>query len=127
VESRLDIRQKASRKFNAYNDRDKEIGKQERQERSRDFHDAASEAPARALRVVKDWFSFFHEWLQQCMQPGGIAEIWELGETRPPARFRLLYCKMRLVHEANFLASRHRISRGLLPAAFLRVEVSSEF
>jgi hypothetical protein len=34
---------------------------------------------------------------------------------------------MRFVYEANFLASRHRISSGPVPAAFLRAQVSHGF
>src|SRR5271169_348562 len=46
------------------------------------------------------------------------------GQPRPSARFRLLYCKMRCVHEANFLAYRRRTDSRPLPAAVLRVQVS---
>src|SRR5580704_1660861 len=56
-----------------------------------------------------------------------MAGNWAVGWPRPPARFRLLYCKMRCVHEANFLASRHRISSGPVPATFLRAQVSHGF
>src|SRR5580658_59451 len=132
VKSGLNFRQQAGGKLNADHDGDKEIGKQERQERSGDFHDTARAAPARALSVVKNWTAFFHECLEQSirksmhqwMPPGSMAQNWAVGEPRPSARFRPLYCKMRCAYEANFLACRRRIDSRSLPAAVLRLQVS---
>src|SRR5579863_2532356 len=53
-----------------------------------------------------------------------MAGNWALGEPRLSARFRLLYCKMRCVHEASFLACRRRVNSRTLPAVVLRLEVS---
>src|SRR5580692_341016 len=53
-----------------------------------------------------------------------MAGNWAVGEPRPSARFRLLYCKMRCVHEANFIAYRRGIGSRPLPAAVLCTQIS---
>src|SRR5882724_938971 len=120
--------QQASRKLHANRDGDKKIGEQHRQQQAGNLQHAACTAPADALRVIKNWSAFFHERFSPAArrEPRNLAR---LGPS-PSTVFALLpalYCKMRLIDEANFLQSCCGTDCRSLPPAFFRLEVPSEF
>src|SRR5262249_17472004 len=54
------VRQQGGRQFDASRDGYKEVHEQESQQNTADFQDSARAPPPDLLRVVEDWFSFFH-------------------------------------------------------------------
>jgi hypothetical protein len=69
VERGFNVGEKTRGKLDTDHDGDKEIREQDGKKSAGDFHGAPREAPAHALRVVKNGTAFFHE----CLRPVGMA------------------------------------------------------
>ena len=64
------VGEQAGGKLDAAGDVDEKVGEQQREQDAGNFHDASRASPADALRVVKNWSTFFH-W---AIEAGGAAE-----------------------------------------------------